>query len=194
MIAGALYSNRMCLLAAVWLGSRGGVARAQAAAAPVKAKPSVFEVVSIRPSNGGLQGVSWGPSQTGYSANNVPVVRVILQAYLGEPVGGVLSWPVDRVKSAPAWVMNAPYDITAKADEATIAALKGMGRAQQLGLEAPMLRALLEDRFRLAAHTVPVEVQGYALAVGKHGIKMREIQPGEPAPANGMSFGGSWKM
>ncbi|HEV2619401.1 MAG TPA: TIGR03435 family protein, partial [Acidobacteriaceae bacterium] len=58
-----------------------------------------------------------------------------------------------------------------------------------------MLRAMLEDRFKLVAHTVPVEVQGYTLVVGKHGLKMKETPPGEPLPSNGMSFGdGSWKV
>jgi bla regulator protein blaR1 len=138
--------------------------------------------------------VAWGVGPTGYSSSNAPVARVILDAYLGllNPAPAV-GLPLDRVKGAPAWVMNAPYDITAKSDEATIAEMKGMSRAQQVGLEAPMLRAMLQDRFKLAAHTAPAEVQGYALVIGKHGIKMKENQPGEPMPANGMSFGGSWK-
>jgi len=152
-----------------------------------------FEVVSIKQNKTGSMGVSSGPNRTGYSASNVPLVRVILEAYLVAP-NTEINLPVDRLKGAPAWVMHDPYDVTAKADEATIEAMKGMTQAKQLAYEAPMLQAMLADRFKLATHTVSTEVQGYALVVGKHGIKMKEAPPGEPLPARGLAFGGTYKM
>jgi uncharacterized protein (TIGR03435 family) len=168
-------------------------AMGQVGAATV-AKTRAFDVASIRPNNSGSPGVAWGVSRTGYNANNVPLARVILDAYLRTPnSSSVIGPPLDRLKGAPGWVMNAPYDITAKADDTTIEAMKSLNDAQRMSLVAPMLRAMLEDRFKLVAHTTPVDVPGYALVVGKHGIKMKETPPGEPMPANGMSFGGSWK-
>lgn len=158
------------------------------------AHPPAFDVVTIKPNNSGSGGMMWGVNRSGYSATNVPLARVILDAYLGMPISTTVRPPIDRLKGAPAWVTNTPYDITAKADEATIEAMKSMNPAQQFGLEAPMLRAMLEDRFKLTAHTAPVEAQGYELVVSKHGIKLKETQPGETMPANGMSFGGSWKV
>ncbi len=160
---------------------------------PVNAKPSAFEAVTIKPNNSGSAGVAWGVSQTGYSASNAPLARVILDVYLVAPYPTDVRPPLDRLKGAPGWVMNAPYDITAKADETTIEAMKEMNRSQQIAMVVPMLRAMLQDRFKLVAHTESTEVQGYALVVGKHGIKMKEAQPGEPMPANAMGFGGTWK-
>ncbi len=174
------------------LAVSGPVAMGQVGAA-TGAKAPMFEVASIKPNNSGSPGVAWGVSRTGYNANNVPLARVILDAYLVAPTSSTVRPPLDRVKGAPAWVMNAPYDITAKTDDATIEAMKGLNQAQRMSLVAPMLRAMLEDRFKLVVHTMPIDVPGYALVVGKHGIKMKESPPGEPMPANGMSFGGSWK-
>jgi len=155
-----------------------------------------FEVMSVRPgSNDSMRFVTWGPTASGYHAGNTPLVSVILEAYLVAPplLPGSLSR--DRVKGAPAWVMETPYNIEARADEATIAAMKGMSRAEQLAAEKPMLRAMLEERFKLAAHVATTDVQGYALVVSKGGVKMREVPAGEPLPVGGrmMSFGGEWK-
>lgn len=147
------------------------------------AKLPEFDVVSIRPNNSGYMGGAWGVSRNEYRATNSPLSRVILQAYLGQVA------PSDeRLKGAPSWVMNQPYDITAKVDEATAEMWKGMQQAQQVAIAAPMLRAMLEDRCKLVAHTVPTEVDGYALVVARSGIKMKEAQPGEPVPARVVTF------
>src|SRR5262249_55211020 len=39
-----------------------------------------------------------------------------------------------------------------------------------------MLRRLLADRFKLKVHREAKEVQGYALVVGKNGLKLHEVQ------------------
>jgi bla regulator protein BlaR1 len=153
-----------------------------------------FEVVSIhRGDSGPMRMVTWGPTPNGYHISNAPLVSVILEAYLEVPKMN-FRLPDDRVKGAPAWVMDDSYVIEAQADEATIAAMKGKARWEQINMEAPLLRAMLQDRFKLSAHTVSADVPGYALVVSKRGIKMKEVQPGEPLPAGGMSVGGSWKM
>jgi uncharacterized protein (TIGR03435 family) len=194
MRARLTHKGRTLLLTAVSVLLAAPSALAQTATAQVSATTPAFDVVAIRPNNSGSQGVSWGVNGTGYSASNAPLARVILDAYLNNPLAGSIGYPVDRVKGAPAWVIDTRYDITAKADASTIAEMKGMNKGQQTEFEAPMLQAMLQDRFKLVAHTAPVEVQGYALVVGKHGLKMKETPPGEPLPANGMSFGGAWKM
>jgi uncharacterized protein (TIGR03435 family) len=153
-----------------------------------------FEVVSIRPGdNGPMRFVTWGPVPSGYHTSNAPLVKVILDAYLpGTKMDSSL--PSDRVKGAPAWVMNDSYVIEARADEATVAAMKGKTRSEQIEMEAPMLRAMLEERFKLSAHTVSTDMPGYELVVSKRGMKMKEAQPGEPLPAGfGISSGGAWK-
>ncbi len=183
--------RKLLLLAVGWMAVAVPTAMGQSGAA-AGTKKSAFDVVSIRPNNGGSAGVAWGVSPTGYSASNAPLARVILDAYLGMPIPSNVRPPLGRLKGAPAWVMNAPYNITAKADEATIEAMKGMNQAQEMALMTPMLRTMLEDRFKIAVHTEATEVQGYALVIGKHGIKMKEAKTGESMPANAMEFGGSW--
>jgi uncharacterized protein (TIGR03435 family) len=163
------------------------VAMGQMGSAP-GAKPPEFDVVSIKPNNSGNLGGAWGVSQNRYTAKNTPLSRIILQAYLGPAASQ------ERLKGAPSWVMTQPYDIVAKVDEATAESWKNLRQAQQVAIAAPMLRAMLEDRCKLVAHTVPTEVEGYALVVGKHGIKMKEAQPDEPAPARVVKFEGGWMM
>jgi len=161
--------------------------------ATAPASPKAFESVVVRPSGDNSAIVTWGVNRTGYSASNVALGRVILDAYL-RPDNSTMRASLDRLKGAPAWVTASPYDITAKADQATIVAMKGMSQAQQLGFESLMLRAMLEDRFKLSAHVASVEVPGYAIAIGKHGIKMKETPADEVMPAHAMGFGGAWKM
>jgi len=162
----------VAVMAALCVGGSMMAVRAQERA-------TKFDVVSIKQDKSGSMGVSVGANRTGYRASNAPLVRVILEAYLVAPNSEILL-PIDRLKDAPAWVMHDAYDITAQADEATIEAMKDMTETQRLAYEAPMLRAMLADRFKLATHTVSTEVQGYALVVGKHGIKMKVAPPDEP--------------
>jgi len=158
------------------------------APAPAAVKAMAFEVVSIKPNNSGNQGGAWGVSQNTYRARNTELSRIILQAYLG------MFPSQDRLKGAPSWVMTEPYDITAKVDDATADSWKGLRQAQQVAIAAPMLRAMLEDRCKLVAHTVPTEIDSFALVIGKHGMKMKEAQPDETAPPRFARFEGGWMI
>ena len=156
---------------------------------------STFEVVSIRPYKNSSVDSSWGATQTGYDATNVPLVQVILQAYFAPSGDDILSQqfpaPMDRLKNAPPWVMTEPYNIAAKVAPATADAMKDMKPLQWMALEAPMLRAMLQDRCKLVVHTMPIEVPGYALVVGKHGMKIKEAQPDEPEPPHVFKLAGN---
>ncbi len=172
----------------------GATAPGQAAAAPA-AKATEFDVVSIKPNSSGQLSRIGQVWKNEYTAKSAPLSVIILQAYLGQVSSSVPSFPSDeRLKGAPSWVMTEPYDIVAKADDATANSWKDLGVSQKISMAAPMLRAMLEDRCKLAVHTVSTEVQGYALVVGKHGIKMKEAQPGEPVPARAVKMGGDWMM
>jgi uncharacterized protein (TIGR03435 family) len=174
------------LLMLGWLAVAAPAAIAQATPA---AKAPAFEAVSIKPNDSGSQGGAWGVGQNKYSAKNTPLARIILQAYLGQ-----MAASQDRLKDAPPWVFTDPYDINAKADDATADSWKGLTQAKQVALAAPMLRTMLEDRCKLVAHTVPTEIDGYALVIGKHGSKLKESQPGEPIPERVAKFGEGWMM
>jgi len=151
-----------------------------------QAKAPEFEAVTIRLSDRTDLGGAWGVYKNEYSARNTPLAYVILQAYLGARPS------IDRMQGAPAWVTTDRYFITAKADNATADSWKGLRQAQQIAIAAPMLRKMLEERCKLVAHTVPTELQGYALTLGKHPSKIKEWKPDEPLPKSyGMLEGGS---
>ena len=182
--------RELIVLLGTWLLLAAYNAPAQTNAGPAPdPKTLTFDVVSIKPNNSGNPGAAWGVSQNRYRARNTPLVRVILQAYLNQ-----LAPSNDRVKNAPAWVMEDRYDITATIDDATAEKWKGLKQAEQVAMAAPMLRAMLEERCKLVVHTEPTEVQGYALVVGKHGIKMKQSQPDEPVPTRAAKFEGGWMM
>ncbi len=45
-----------------------------------------------------------------------------------------------------------------------------------------MLQSLLKERFKMAAHLVAKEADGYALSIGPKGLKVKEAQPEDPPP------------
>ena len=45
-----------------------------------------------------------------------------------------------------------------------------------------MFQSLLKDRFKMVAHRVTKEADGYALSVGKNGLKVKEARAGDPPP------------
>jgi uncharacterized protein (TIGR03435 family) len=47
-----------------------------------------------------------------------------------------------------------------------------------------MLRALLEDRFKVAVHRESKEMPGYALVVAKRGFKLKPVEPGGGSDTN----------
>src|SRR5262249_434046 len=101
-----------------------------------------FDAVSIKPHAG--DGPSRARVQPGrFTATNTPVVILIRQAF------DILPSQIDR---APAWLMSEGYDITAKAPD-------GAGPASKM----PMLRSLLEERFRLRTHLESRDLPIYEL-------------------------------
>jgi uncharacterized protein (TIGR03435 family) len=73
----------------------------------------------------------------------------------------------------PGWMDDVRVDITAKYPPDT----KPEDRAL-------MLRALLEERFKLSAHTASKEMQGYSLVVAKGGFKLKTVEPGGPGTSS----------
>lgn len=77
-----------------------------------------------------------------------------------------------RLTGGPQWIMSREgnYDIEAKAPEGAIPpGLPGYAREEKMKL---MLRALLEDRFKLKIRTETKELPIYAAVVGKGGSKL----------------------
>src|ERR1700733_15079819 len=115
-----------------------------------------FEVASIRPT---------GPTQDGQLSVGVHIdgAMVIIHAY------SLRDYIQDAYKvrdyqiSGPDWLDSVKFDVNAKFPD-------GASRSQL----AEMMKSLLEDRFKLAAHIEKKDYPIYALVVSKAGPKLKE--------------------
>jgi bla regulator protein blaR1 len=143
-----------------------------------------FEAVSIRPcvddtpppgANGGARSSQGGfPSISPgrFTIDCGTIERLISNAYVlnGErlenniPRIGDVSW----WKGGPEWIRYDKFTIEASAPGVT-------DRAILLG---PMLRALLEDRFKLKLHRETQSAPMYAMTIAKSGLKIQPMAPG----------------
>jgi uncharacterized protein (TIGR03435 family) len=78
-----------------------------------------------------------------------------------------------RVRGGPDWVRSERYTIEAVAP----------GDADGDVMQGPMLRALLEDRFKLKAHIETEEVPEFNLVVAPGGVKIKAVGPASARPA-----------
>jgi uncharacterized protein (TIGR03435 family) len=74
-----------------------------------------------------------------------------------------------------------------EADRYEITATIAVGTTREQFRE--MLKNLLKERFKLAAHFEKKEVPGYELVVAKGGVKMKEAQPPKDHPDDGKAPG-----
>ena len=130
-----------------------------------------FEVASIKPSVGGSLGTNIRLSPGGLNLRNYTPRLMIETAYRVQSF---------QIAGAPGWINSDHYDIAAKAE--------GSPTSEQVA--GPMLRALLEERFRLKLHHTTKELPVYALAVAKNGFKVQKsscapFDINKPAPPPG---------
>lgn len=119
----------------------------------------VFAVATVRASQhpvGADTNNQFAFEAAGISGRNVTLRRLVAEAY---------SLQIQQV-AAPGWADQKEYDLEARAD--------GPASKEQLRL---MLRALLSERFRLAAHEEEQERRVYELTTDKDGPKIRPITP-----------------
>jgi uncharacterized protein (TIGR03435 family) len=84
----------------------------------------------------------------------------------------VVSNQMIQISGGPGWVQSDRYDLAAKAD----------GAAPVEQMMGPMLRALLEDRFKLKIHREARETPVYALTLAKSGLKLQPVKDGDCIP------------
>jgi uncharacterized protein (TIGR03435 family) len=121
-----------------------------------------FEVATIRPSTGGPGGWVPGIRNGRFTTTNSSLKALIGYAY---------AIPEMQISGLD-WLGSESFDITAT--------LPSGVEPDQAPL---MLRALLEDRFHMKTHRETIEMNYYALSIGKNGTKLKELIPGEPIPA-----------
>jgi uncharacterized protein (TIGR03435 family) len=142
------------------LAAAGAPLLAQAPAAPAAQN---FEVASIKPSNPNPTGPLGAtpmilPALGRLTAQNVTFRMLVMTAYNRQPF---------EIVNGPPWQNANKFDITAKAED-------GAASLDQMRV---MLRGLLEDRFKMKAHTETREVPIYSLVLargdGRLGPKMK---------------------
>jgi len=148
-----------------------------AEALPTIPLPTEFEVASVKPSDPGGERMSRYQTQPGGSlkAEGMPMRFLISRAFNTNNR--------DEISGVPNWANTERFDITAKAASAGPSA-----PAMDNESLAPMMRALLVDRFKMTYHTEERPVSAYTLVSGKP--KMRKADPASrtscknaPAPA-----------
>jgi uncharacterized protein (TIGR03435 family) len=117
------------------------------------AHPPRYEVASIKPNadNDLSQAFQIEPNGT-LAATGITLRRLMMTAY---NVQGF------RIAGGPGWVSSSRWDIQAKPN-----------RAASPGQVRPMLRALLEERFRLHSHSEKRNMPVYELIVDSKGAKV----------------------
>ena len=126
-----------------------------------------FEVASIRPGIPGQKG--GGGVTTGKGrllVENETLKRCIMGAFSVGP---------NQIVGGPPWLETDTFRITAKAEEPT----------DDDAVIMEMLRALLQDRFKLASHRESRTIQAYVLGVAKNGPKLGKSAGGEASTLYG---------
>jgi len=146
-----------------------------------------FEVASVKPNKTGSGGMRVGGPPDGFIATNVFLSTLILNAYQLDEF---------RVLQGPPWMSSERFDVTARAEREITFAQRQI-----------MIRSLLADRFKFAAHMEMRELPVYSLVLasadGKLGAGLRrsnidcakrdQAAPSDAAPgvAPCTSMGGS---
>ena len=141
-------------LVALAVGGALGVNLLAQVSAP--AESPKFEVASVRPNTSGdnkqmLQILPGGR----YNGINIPPRLLIMNSYGLQP---------QQLVGAPDWISSERFDIVAKAEGELGPPVSRDGTPSKLQL---MIRALLEERFKLKVHREPREVPIYTLVLAR---------------------------
>lgn len=127
------------------------------------AEPVAFEVASVKPNLSGSGSSSYHTTHGEVRMQNLSLKRLIELAY------GMHECCV----SGPGWLETVKFDIDAKPSAPV-----------PDDRIAPMLQALLIERFKLAVHRESKVLPAYALVVAKSGSKLHPSEPGNGSSLN----------
>jgi uncharacterized protein (TIGR03435 family) len=151
------------------------IAASLAAALIAQAPPEIaFDVASVKPSSPGAPSTS--DIQPGrFHCTNKSVAWLMWIAY---------SVQDNQISGAPDWVRSVGFDIDARTQA------PGAGFASQTESHlGPLLRSLLEDRFRLKVHLEDRPATIYSLVVAKNGPKLKPSDTPNPSMGNSLQNG-----
>jgi len=129
---------------------------------PAPKSPTAFDAASIRPSDPAQRGGMTNWNRNRFTAQNITLAGLVMQAFRTADRMMINS---DAVVGLPNVVDSARYDITATASIAD-------GTAADM---APMIRSLLEERFKMKWHEEKRPVNAYTLIAVKP--KMKKADP-----------------
>ena len=148
----------------------GAVALSAQQAPPVPAgETASFEVASVKPNKSGASNaVPPSRANGSYSVSNVALKSIIANAY---------EVRIFQIAGDPAWLTSERFDIIARGREGTPDRLR-----------PAMLRTLLAERFKLAAHFETREQQVYALVLARSdGRPGPQLKPSSPSAGGAKS-------
>src|SRR5690349_1564240 len=130
---------------------------------PSGVETPAFEVASIKRNTSEGPNNYWQISGKRFVGNKSQIAQLIRMAWGNFQL---------RLERFPEWIFTEPYDVIANAPADLAPGSQALGR---------MMRALLAERFKLAAHTEPREEQIYALVKARAtGALGPRLQPPVP--------------
>jgi uncharacterized protein (TIGR03435 family) len=150
-----------------------------AGADTVATKPPAFEVVSVKLSKPGCDGMMVSSPPGRFSAQCTTLMGLLFNAFPTVK-------PSVAIPGLPGWANSVHFDVDAKADDETAVAMEKLPREEQWKQTQTMLQAALAERFKLRTHNESREGPIYELVVAKGGFKLKE------APASEHSRGNTW--
>jgi bla regulator protein blaR1 len=141
-----------------------------------------FEVAAIKPTDPGKgEQESLMIGQGMLTVTNLSLKSLIKFAYDAKSDS--------QISGYPDWVTSTRYDITAKEDDATAAALQKMTRDERPQQVRLLVQSLLVDRFQLKVSRATKEIPVYALVIAKGGPHLEEVaDPSAGSKPRGSGF------
>jgi uncharacterized protein (TIGR03435 family) len=131
-------------------------------------KLPVYDVASVKENKSGNGMMRIMSKPDGFSCTNISLKNLISDAY---------SIRQDLISGGPGWAESTGFDVEAKVAGEDVEAFKKLSPHQRDSL----LKALLEDRFKLKLHTETKTLTLYELMVAKGGSKLK---PGTEMPSD----------
>ena len=129
------------------------------------ASPTEFDAAVVKPSKPNATGMRFQPRPGGQlNLENVPLKMMIAASYSFED-------DPDRVVDGPKWIDSERFDVVAKTSEFPV------NSPPPIDSVRVMLRNLLVDRFKLAAHMDTREMTVWLVTTAKSGPKLKPADP-----------------
>ncbi len=150
-----------------YAGACGGRSRMQRVTTGDRSQAFTFDVSTVKPADPNARSSNLNLGNDDIRSSNLPVVFLLQFAY------GLNGGSKEQIVEAPAWISTVRFDIDAKMDESTAAAISRMTADERMTTLRGMVRTLLANRFHLAVHDETRTLPVLALTAAKGGPETR---------------------